>query len=114
MVDIEKNPKDFLLKLSGVVSHSVLSLTTLKYSSMLTQYDPTCQQEDLGLRDLIYIMLTARQIIDHLDDKGFAETCAADLMMIPFEDVPHNILLRNYSMLVTKSFFSAIMSVKGT
>lgn len=67
LVDIQKDPIDYLQKLESVVLHSMMLLTSIKYGDSLTKFDPSVQQADLKLRDIVFILVSSRDIIRRLN-----------------------------------------------
>ena len=65
-VDIKNDPQDFLKHIMSVVTHLVMSSVTLNNNSLLTAFDPSVQQNSVILRDIVFLLLTVRELVSRI------------------------------------------------
>ena len=68
-VDIEKSPEDFMSHIMSVVTHLVMASVTLNNNSLLTAFDPAVQQNSVVLRDIVFVLLTVRELVSRICGK---------------------------------------------
>jgi hypothetical protein len=69
--DIVQNPLEFCRDIKSLLTHELLLLGTIKPTSdLLASHNPTVHQEDLTLRDIVFIIKSLRSILFNLNHVG--------------------------------------------
>ena len=82
-VDIKRDPKDFVKQMMSVVTHMVLSSVCLNNNKLLIPFDPAVQQNNIILRDIVFVLLTIKELVKRICD-GNEDTLkeVADILLV--------------------------------
>ena len=65
----------------SVVTHLVMSQVSLNNNALLTDFDPNVQQNSALLRDIVFILLTARELITRICGKVKLQEISESLLL---------------------------------
>ena len=85
----------------SIVAHMVIENVCLRNTQFLAKYDPLTQQNTIVLREIVYILLTTREIIKGLfQEKGESKLNEIGHLLIQgmayYEKAGRNIFTKNY------------------
>jgi len=108
-VDIIEEPETFVRHMCSVVTHLLLESTNLKNQSFLAPFSASTQQNDILLREVVYIMLTVREILSRVNPERLNVTQLAEFMISKMSsDLYHeNPLRKNLQKLAVEFLFVA-------
>ena len=107
-VDIKNHPKDFVKNMMNVVTHMVLSSVCLNNNKLLTPFDPLVQQNNVVLRDIVFILLTVKELVKRIYDNNEAklkEIADEILVEISTDQITQNIFHKNYPKIIIQLLF---------
>ena len=65
-VDIKSNASHFIEQIAEIITHMVIEGTCLRNTAFLTPFNPSAQQSDVILREIVYLMLSVREIVKRI------------------------------------------------
>ena len=100
-----------------VVTNLVLEAVSLKHDKLLEKFDATAQQDDTSLRDVVFIILTTKELVKRIYfDQSAKMDQLADLMFIKLStDVfKENLFEKNFAKLIIQMLFISAMRFDST
>ena len=92
-MDISRDYESFVLRMCSVVTHLVLESICMTNQTFLTPFNANTQQNGVLLREIVYILLTVRELLSRLMDEGKAQELAEFMLSKLSSDVyEHNAL----------------------
>lgn len=112
-VDIKQDPEGFIKKMCAVVTHLVLESTSMKNQRFLATFNPSAQQNDIVLRDIVYATMTTREVVkrilcaENLEQGGtvLKELGKSLMSNLSQELFNENVFRKNYQKLVVRVLF---------
>ena len=112
-VDIKQDPEGFIKKMCAVVTHLVLESTSMKNQRFLAAFNPSAQQNDIVLRDIVYTTMTTREVVkrilcaENLEQGGtvLKELGKSLMSNLSQELFNENVFRKNYPKLVVRVLF---------
>ena len=84
----------------SVVTHLVMSQVCLNNNALLTAFDPNVQQNSALLRDIVFILLTTRELITRIcGAEKLQEISESLLLQMTTKDVK-NVAHKNFSKVI--------------
>ena len=69
-VDIKDDPRSFMKQMMSVVTHMVLASVSLNNNKLLEAFDPAVQQNNIILRDIVFALLTVKELVKRIDNNN--------------------------------------------
>ena len=107
-VDIKKDPKEFMKQMMSVVTHMILSSVCLNNNKLLTPFDPAVQQNNIILRDIVFVLLTIKELVKRICDNNEEKLKEiADLLLVELStnEFTLNVFLKNYPKIIIQLLF---------
>lgn len=105
-VDIENNPEQFISMVMEFVVSQMLTLTSYKQQELFKHYDPQSLSTAVTLRDIVYVMKSAFEIVNRCQDT-FSNRELSDIQMIAIStsNYSENPFKRNHAKLAIQMLF---------
>lgn len=111
-VDVKSEPEKFVLSMCSVVTYFVLESTCMNNQRLLTAFNPSAQQHDILLRDVVYLTMTTKEILRRLlcsDPSKHSEVLSniGNQIMTKLADEvkDENVFKKNFQKLVVQLLF---------
>ena len=107
-VDIKNDPKDFLKQIMSACTHLVLSSVCLNNNKLLQPFDPSVQQNTIILRDVVFILLTVKELVKRIcgdNDDKLKEIVDEVLVEISTSEFTANVFRKNYPKIIIQLLF---------
>jgi len=108
-VDITKNPAGFMVKVGEFVTQQLLMLTTYRQPELFKKFDGNTSSNCVTLRDLVFVVKSAIEIVDRSAEETKAEIAQSILSLVSQFTETENVFTMNYTKLVILLMFTSAL-----